>query len=300
MLVSVIIPCYNVEKYIAECIESVVAQTHKHIEIICVDNNSTDKTWDILCQLKEKYQIVLEKEFKVGASAARNKGLSIAQGDWIQFLDADDLLLPSKIEHQLYLIQGKNVGFVAGAWKNRALNGIDKNVIQFHHNIFIAVFKSQSGNTCSNLWSKQSLNLVNGWDENLKSSQEADLMMRIALHGSSFVADNEVLTIVRERENGQISQINSLDNLTRFIEVRLHYLNKLETKFPEIFAEIKDELYNYLLIFLTKLYRHTPSKTLNLYDNNIKSKLSIRSKYKGIVLIKLIGFKLFATLKNKY
>ena len=139
MLVSVIIPCYNVEKYIEECIESVVSQTYNNLEIICVDNNSTDKTWNILCQIKEKYPILLEKELKAGAGAARNKGLSIAKGDWIQFLDADDLLLPQKIEHQISLVQDNNVGFVAGAWKNRALNGVEKNIIQLNKNIFIAV-----------------------------------------------------------------------------------------------------------------------------------------------------------------
>ncbi len=300
MLVSVIIPCYNVEEYIEECLESVASQTYKQIEIICIDNNSTDNTWNILCQLKEKHKLVIIKEFIVGACVARNKGLSVAKGDWIQFLDADDLLLPSKIEHQLRLVQDKSVGFVAGAWKNRALNGTEINIIQFHQNIFKAVFKSQSGNTCSNLWSKQSLNLVNDWDESLKSSQEAYLMMSMALAGSNFVTDNEVLTIIREREFGQISQQNPAENLERFIEVRLKYLNNLEIRFPIVFHEIKNELFSYLLPFLIKLHHFESDIAINLYNNNIKSKLSVDLRFKKAFIVKVIGLKLFIKLQKKY
>ncbi len=109
MLVSVVIPCYNVEDYIEECIHSAFAQTHKPIEVICIDNNSTDNTWQKLKQLQEKYpSLLIDKELKPGAPAARNKGLALSKGEWIQFLDADDLLLPEKIEHQAKLLQNKN------------------------------------------------------------------------------------------------------------------------------------------------------------------------------------------------
>lgn len=109
MLISIIIPAYNVEVYIKECIHSAFAQTHKPIEVICIDNNSTDNTWQKLKQLHEKYpSLLIDKELKPGAPAARNKGLALSKGEWIQFLDADDLLLPEKIEHQAKLLQNKN------------------------------------------------------------------------------------------------------------------------------------------------------------------------------------------------
>jgi len=105
MLISIIILCYNVQNYIVDCVESCIAQTYKSIEIICIDNNSSDKTPVILSDLKKKYpQLILGKEIKPSASAARNRGLSLAKGDWIQFLDADDLLMPAKIKHQVELI----------------------------------------------------------------------------------------------------------------------------------------------------------------------------------------------------
>ena len=101
-LVSVVIPCYNVETYIEECLESVLKQTYSEIEIICIENNSEDRTLEKLIQFKDRFpdKIIVDHETKKGAAAARNKGLSLVRGNWIQFLDADDLLMPNKIEHQ--------------------------------------------------------------------------------------------------------------------------------------------------------------------------------------------------------
>jgi glycosyltransferase involved in cell wall biosynthesis len=124
MLISVIIPCYNVEAFISECVDSVLNQTYQEIEIICIDNNSSDNTWQTLIQLKNIFpHLIIDKEIKAGACAARNKGLNIANGYWVQFLDADDLLLPKKIEHQVELLKcNSNIAFVAGSFIISLLN----------------------------------------------------------------------------------------------------------------------------------------------------------------------------------
>ena len=89
--VSVIIPVYNTEKYLHECLDSVCNQTFKDIEIICVDDGSTDKSLAVLKQYQQKDDRIkiLEQKNK-GGGAARNYGLSIAQGDYVIFLDSDD------------------------------------------------------------------------------------------------------------------------------------------------------------------------------------------------------------------
>ena len=88
---SIIIPCYNVEKYIEECLESVCNDLDADIEVICVNDGSTDGTLDILEQWKQKDArvIVINQENK-GVSVARNQGLHIAKGKFIYFLDSDD------------------------------------------------------------------------------------------------------------------------------------------------------------------------------------------------------------------
>lgn len=89
--VSVIIPVYNVQEYLQECLDSILGQTLKEIEVICIDDGSTDKSYDILMEYQKKDSriIVLQQENQ-GAGIARNKGLDIARGEYLSFLDADD------------------------------------------------------------------------------------------------------------------------------------------------------------------------------------------------------------------
>lgn len=97
--VSVIIPVYNVEKYLEECLDSIVNQTLKEIEIICIDDGSTDKSLEILKNYAEKDErIIILQEKNIGAGAARNAGLEIAKGKYLSFLDADDFFEKSMLE----------------------------------------------------------------------------------------------------------------------------------------------------------------------------------------------------------
>ena len=101
--VSVIVPVYNVEKYIDKCLESLVNQTLKDIEIIIVNDGSTDNSIKIVEEYKEKYKnkiIYLEKE-NGGLSDARNYGIQYAKGEYIAFLDSDDYV-DRKMYEKLY------------------------------------------------------------------------------------------------------------------------------------------------------------------------------------------------------
>lgn len=90
-LISVIIPVYNVEAYLRECLDSVVNQTLKKTEIICVDDGSTDKSFEILMEYAKKYEnITVLQQKNAGLSVARNSGMSYANGRYIHFLDSDD------------------------------------------------------------------------------------------------------------------------------------------------------------------------------------------------------------------
>lgn len=112
-LVSVITPVYNVEKYIDRTLESVFAQTYGDIEIVLVDDKSTDKSAEIIKQYQKNHpEIVyyLQPENK-GAGHARNKALELASGQYVAFLDADDIWKPEKIEKQVKLLQKKRGGF---------------------------------------------------------------------------------------------------------------------------------------------------------------------------------------------
>lgn len=97
--ISVIIPVYNVEKYLRECLDCVLAQTFQDYEIICVDDGSTDKSLEILQEYKRKDdRFVILQQRHSGAGAARNHGIKLAEGKYIQFLDSDDYFEPNLLE----------------------------------------------------------------------------------------------------------------------------------------------------------------------------------------------------------
>ena len=98
-LVSVIIPCYNSEAWLGETLASVIGQTWKQLEIILVDDGSGDSTAIIIRQFEALHPELVKTVFgpNQGAASARNAGLALAKGDYIQYLDADDLLLPDAI-----------------------------------------------------------------------------------------------------------------------------------------------------------------------------------------------------------
>ena len=99
-LVSCVIPVYNRQELIVECVQSVLSQTYHHYEIIIVNDGSTDQTADVLANLAQQYpqKIRVLNQSNQGPGAARQLGLDHAQGEYIQFLDSDDLLLPEKFE----------------------------------------------------------------------------------------------------------------------------------------------------------------------------------------------------------
>lgn len=99
MKVSIIIPVYNVEKYLEKCLDSVINQTYKQIEIIIINDGSNDATLDIIKKYsKENKKIKYISQKNSGQSIARNKGLSIATGDYIMFVDGDDYIDESMVE----------------------------------------------------------------------------------------------------------------------------------------------------------------------------------------------------------
>lgn len=103
-LVSVIIPCFNAQKYIRQAVESCLNQEYKNLEIIAVDDGSTDSSLSILQGLKNRKLKVLQQKNQ-GASAARNHAYKYVMGEYIQYLDADDMLSPEKISCQVNLLE---------------------------------------------------------------------------------------------------------------------------------------------------------------------------------------------------
>lgn len=109
-LISVIVPVYNVEAYVAKCIESIQNQSYQHLEIILVDDGSTDDSGDI-CDQYAAYddRIKVIHQENGGISAARNTGIEAANGDYITFVDSDDYIAPNMYEDMLHILKDNDL-----------------------------------------------------------------------------------------------------------------------------------------------------------------------------------------------
>ena len=113
-LVSVIIPIYNSEKYLKECIASILKQSYENIEVILIDNDSKDKSQEIALSFKkEDSRIIVISKKNEGTSNARNKGIDISNGKYIMFVDSDDILEENAIEN-LVNKDGEKIDLIVG------------------------------------------------------------------------------------------------------------------------------------------------------------------------------------------
>lgn len=123
--VSVIIPCYNTEKYIRECLDSVLMQTLQEIEIICVDDGSTDGTFAILKEYEKKSQkICVRKQENQGSGIARNRGIKLATGEYLAFMDADDFYPSQDTLETMYLTAKRKEAEICGGSGCAFRNGV--------------------------------------------------------------------------------------------------------------------------------------------------------------------------------
>lgn len=125
VLVSVIIPAYNAEKYITHTIESVLAQTHQALEVIVVDDCSTDRTVEVLTQysVNSRIRVICLEQNSGGPAHPRNIGVKAASGEYVAFLDADDLWESTKIEKQVHACKMLGYNFVSCASVSIDANG---------------------------------------------------------------------------------------------------------------------------------------------------------------------------------
>jgi len=117
-LVSIVVPVYNVENYLQRCLDSIIGQTFQHIEIIVVNDGSTDTSLEILKHYAQREpRITLIDQSNQGLSGARNSGIKTAQGEYILFVDSDDIIEPSLVEECLQLIKKEQSDIIVYGYK---------------------------------------------------------------------------------------------------------------------------------------------------------------------------------------
>ena len=276
ILVSIIIPCYNSELFIIECLESCQIQTYRQIEIIVIDDGSTDKSTEIVNQFMVKNSDVncrlLSKENK-GASSARNTGIKESNGTFIQFLDADDILFKDKIQSQVDLInENKTCQLIVGSYETVNLQSSKTRKRNYSDNddsLWMGLYKSDLGNTCSNLFNA-SLFKEQGvsWNETLPSSQEYNLMFDILKITQQVIFDAQINTRIIRRDNNSISA-NEQNNLARRFDLRVRIKEYLAVNEAITFTNNQNEIDQYLF----GLIRQTAKFDLSKANQDLTSHL---------------------------
>ena len=210
------------------------------------------------------------------------------------------MLLPEKLSHQICLIND-SVDLIVSASIKLKVNG-DEYHTPIIHNSWLGLFTTSLGNTCANLWNKDLLDKVNGWDENLKSSQEYDLMFRFLQNDAKIGFDDYPLTIIRERESGQISQSDPGPKWIRYIELREQILNYLKVERPIIYTDNKDYFEQKIFTAIRTLSPHNTKKALYFYkknfDKSFTPKVDSSNTKPYIIVYQLFGFKIAEKIKS--
>ena len=233
-LVSVIIPLFNAEEYIAQTIESVLNQTYQNIEIIIINDGSTDKGLMVAKQYERTNVLIFSQENK-GASAARNYGLRESNGDYIQFLDADDLMSSNKIEEQVNIIKVDNTKIsvcpIIHFFDGETLEGksIDN---EWYHSDFDNpadfLFELYGGGSREggmiqpNSWliHRSVIDKSGFWNENLTLDDDGEFFCRVILASSGIRCAEKAINYYRKfKEN------KSLSSLSNSVAIKSAYLS---------------------------------------------------------------------------
>ncbi len=265
-IASVIMPVYNAEKYLHKCLDSLKEQTLKNIEIICVDDGSSDESLNILKQYANTdKRFVILKQQNSGAAAARNNGIAIAKGEYLIFLDSDDYFSTELLEKSLTQAQNFNadivifkaLAFNTSSNKTRCLNDRISDYLQFYNKTFSVkdmpddIFNSFLIAPWNKLYSKKFIEQNNLYFQNLKRSNDLFFTTSALAKAERIILLDEVLTYYRTATKTNLQAGNAktpfefykaLKNLKEFlIEQNLYKLTQksyiklvLETSFYNI------------------------------------------------------------------
>jgi len=248
--ISVVIPAYNAQHTILETINSVLQQTFSDWELIVINDGSTDKTLEVLETIKDARLKVYSYE-NGGLPTARNRGIDLAKGEFISFVDADDLWTPDKLELQLQALEQNLSAGVAYSWTIC----MDNNGNSFHP----GVAESFQGNVYANLLvgnfiasgsnvliRKQAIESVGYFDENLKSCEDWDYWLRLATQWD-FVVVPKPQIIYRLSPGAMSSKLDVMEKYQTLVLERAFASAPLELQY------LKNQGFAYIYLFMTRL-----------------------------------------------
>ncbi len=224
--VSICVSTYNREAYLGQTLESIRAQTYQNYEIVIVDDGSTDGTEEMICQLP--YKVSYAWQENAGCAAALNRLIQLAKGQYIAFIDSDDVLMPDAIERMVRVLEGKSEDvFVYGPYLRMAENGLvyGKSKRRLYSGYVTRyLFKTIFASLCGSMFPKKILQEAGGFDESLPVAEDYDLLLRLSLK-YRFIALPEP-TFKRRRHTANQSSPSFKSCLTELNVLERFYYEK--------------------------------------------------------------------------
>jgi len=252
VLVTLVVPAYNVEHLIGMTLESIASQTLKSFECIIVNDFSTDNTGNVI-----KEFIKSDKRFKLvshranaGLSAARNTGLRFAKGKYVAFLDSDDLLMHDSLEFRVKRLEENNIPMVIGTYAGSLTIDMNCKVAPEGKEVKLKLvdFITAGGNCPFNanqpMFHTDLFRKIGGFDHSLKQAEDYDMWMRVLRYGYKIIPTQKQLVTYRQtegsmiRDNPLLHLKNSYANFSNcYMQYSsLKFTNKLETHLTESLA----------------------------------------------------------------
>jgi glycosyltransferase involved in cell wall biosynthesis len=263
--ISVIIPAYNAANYLADAIDSVLAQTYRNFEIIVVDDGSTDKTYDVIKKNYSKKIKYIYQENK-GPSAARNAGIEAAKGEFLAFLDADDIWSSRKLEEQYKTYeQYPKLGVVFTGYTHIDLNKRIKrdyspprynNQKEFLKKLLVRNIVTASDSSV--MIRKRCLEDVGLFDPALRGAEDWDLWVRIAVKYQFGALESPFVTIREHAQNATRDAKKLMSYSTRVIVQNLTRCERIFTK--RELNLLKRKAFSFLYLNAAQSLRDDPNK----------------------------------------
>jgi glycosyltransferase involved in cell wall biosynthesis len=194
-LVSVIIPTYNRKLLLQEAIQSVVNQIYRPIECIVIDDGSADGTKELMNQYMNvndnSFTLRYQLQKNAGAQVARNNGTILCRGEFIQYLDSDDLIYPEKIYSQVnYLHANPRCDGVFGNWRTGEIHNNELVTAYAKKDLIDQILTDRCIHTLSFLMRRSLINKIGPWDVLIRRNQEIDFHLRGLLKGANYHYDS--------------------------------------------------------------------------------------------------------------
>lgn len=210
--ISVIMPCFNAAAFVEEAVSCVMNQTYPNVELIVVDDGSTDGSTDILQELATRYAPRIQLHFQVrqGPYPARNLALEHARGGYVAFLDADDFWTPDALEKLAAALNEHQADIAYCGWQNvgEGAPGTEPYVPPDYSQMDTAAefLRSCPWPIHAALVRREAIDAVKGFSERCFSAMDYDLWMRLYAHTQKIVRVPEVMAFYRWHDKGQISK----------------------------------------------------------------------------------------------